>query len=242
MTNPPLDAVVVLLHGLARTGRSMQGLGEFLRASGFEVWNCTWPSRRASLAQAADQVLSRLDAELPGRPLIAVTHSLGAALALHIAERRPLLRAVFLAPPLRGSRVARSFVDWGIFRWFYGPAGREVAADLPDWPALHHCGQVAVIAGNHALALSNPVSWATRGLGVLPAQLASDGTVALDETRPDAPHAFAEVAATHTWIMNDPQVQQLVLAFVRHGHWPQPEEPQPPSTAEPAPGSGSHAN
>lgn len=218
----PAAPVVVLLHGLARTGRSMAGLGAFLEAHGVAVWSCTWPSRRASLAEAADEVLARLQVELADRPLIAVTHSLGAGLALHIAARRPFVRSVFLAPPLRGSRVARSFVDWRLFQWFYGPAGREVAADRPDWPALHHCGEVAVIAGNHGLALSNPVSWATRSLGVLPARLASDGTVALDETRPDAPHVFAEVAATHTWIMNDPQVRQLVLGFVRDGRWPEP--------------------
>lgn len=221
MTDPQTEPVVVLLHGLARTGRSMAGLEAFLQAQGLQTWRCTWPSRRATLAEAAGEVLARLDAELPGRPLVAVTHSLGAALALHIAERRPLQRAVFLAPPLRGSRVARSLVDWGLFRWFYGPAGSEVAAQPPDWPALHHCGEVAVIAGNRALALSNPVSWATRTLGLLPPQLASDGTVALDETRPDGPHAFAQVAATHTWLMNDPQVQQLVLAFLRDGRWPE---------------------
>ena len=209
--------VVVLLHGLARTERSMAGLARFLEGHGMQTWRCTWPSRTHSIADAAAMVQQRLQAEFPGRPLQVVTHSLGAAVALHLAQLRPLQRAVLLAPPLRGSRVARTFANWKLFRWFYGPAGGEVAVAGPDWPGLDQLGEVAIIAGNHALALTNPISWATRSLGVLPASMRSDGTVALDETRPEGPHHFAEVGATHTWIMNDAQVQQMVLQFLQHG-------------------------
>lgn len=212
-----LAPVVVLLHGLARTERSMAGLARFLEGHGLQTWRCTWPSRTHSIADAAAMVQQRLEAEFPGRPLQVVTHSLGAAVALHLAQLRPIQRAVLLAPPLRGSRVARTFANWKLFRWFYGPAGGEVAVAGPDWPGLDQLGEVAIIAGNHALALTNPISWATRSLGVLPAGLGSDGTVALEETRPEAPHHFAEVGATHTWIMNDAQVQQMVLQFLRCG-------------------------
>lgn len=211
---PPL---VVLLHGLARTERSMAGLARYLEVHGLQTWRCTWPSRTQSIAQAAAAVQARLQEEFPGRALQIVTHSLGAAVALHLAQMQPIQRAVLLAPPLRGSRVARSFINWKLFKWFYGPAGREVAVAGPDWPGLEQLGEVAIIAGNRALALNNPISWATRSLGVLPAELASDGTVALDETRPPTPHHFAEVGATHTWIMNDAQVQQMVLLFLRTG-------------------------
>lgn len=213
----PQRPLVVLLHGLARTERSMAGLAGFLESHDLQTWRCTWPSRTESIAQAAALVHARLQAEFPGRPLQVVTHSLGAAVALHLAQLRPMQRAVLLAPPLRGSRVARTFANWKLFRWFYGPAGGEVAVAGPGWPGLDQLGEVAIIAGNRALALTNPVSWATRSLGVLPASLASDGTVALDETRPEGPHHFAEVGATHTWIMNDTQVQQMVLQFLQCG-------------------------
>jgi hypothetical protein len=49
------------------------------------------------------------------------------------------------------------------------------------------------------------------------AQTLHDGTVAVHETRLDGMAAFAEIDATHTWIMNDPRVQQLVVQYLRTG-------------------------
>ncbi len=215
--------VVVLLHGLARSQLSMRGLANFLEAQGFATWTWTWPSRSVPVAEAARQVQAKLLADLglqadgPLPPICAVTHSLGGIVALQLSQRVPLHRAVLLAPPVRGSRVAKAFVDWKLFHWFYGPAGMQVAQPPPDWHAPGEIGALGVIAGTQGLHWSNPVSWATRALGVLPAGLRSDGTVAADETRPPQAHDYAEVQATHTWIMDDPQVRKMVVSFLQSG-------------------------
>ena len=45
----------------------------------------------------------------------------------------------------------------------------------------------------------------------------NDGTVAVEETKLPGMAAFAEVDATHTWIMNDARAQALVVSFLMSG-------------------------
>ena len=67
----------------------------------------------------------------------------------------------------------------------------------------------------HARALGNPTSWTAAGR--FPPGVRHDGTVTVDETRLDGMSAFAEVDATHTWIMNDARVHQMVVRYLRDG-------------------------
>jgi hypothetical protein len=124
-------------------------------------------------------------------------------------------RIVMLAPPNRGSQLAAGLANNPLFRWFYGPAGRELA-DATSWPEPP--GSFAVIAGTRNLALTNVTSWTIGRL--FPPGVANDGTVAVDETKLPGMAAFAEVDATHTWIMNAPEVKRLVVAYLRDGAFP----------------------
>jgi hypothetical protein len=49
--------------------------------------------------------------------------------------------------------------------------------------------------------------------------VAHDGTVTVDETRLDGMSAFAEVDATHTWIMNDARVDDMVVPYLQDGNF-----------------------
>ena len=77
-----------------------------------------------------------------------------------------------------------------------------------------------MIAGTRSLALSNVTSW-TVGRRFA-ADTRNDGTVAVDETRLDGMAAFAEVDATHTWIMNAPRVVPLIVSYLRTGRFSEP--------------------
>jgi triacylglycerol lipase len=205
--------LVVLLHGLARGHGSMARLADHLAAHGFDTWCHSYPSRRAPIAEIARALADAIAREAPDRPLAAVTHSMGGVVARHLHDPRlAWQRIVMLAPPNQGSRLARELATRAMFRWFYGPAGRELA-DSSRWPAPP--APFAVIAGTRARALTNPTSW-TIGRR-FPPGVANDGTVAVDETRLDGMTAFAEVDATHTWIMNDARVHRLVLRYLRDG-------------------------
>lgn len=208
-----MKPLVVLLHGLARGRGSMEKLGSYLRAHELETWSHTYPSRRHSLAYLAEAMTELLVERAAGRPLYAVTHSMGGVIVRHLHDPRLRWeRIVMLAPPNRGSRIAAGLVRNPVFRWFYGPAGIELA-DASRWPPPP--ASFAVIAGTRHLAVSNVTSWAAGRW--FATGTAHDGTVAVEETKLEGMAAFAEVDATHTWIMNVPRVQALVAAFLRTG-------------------------
>lgn len=211
-----MKPLVVLLHGLARGHGSMSRLAAYLRTRGFETFSRTYPSRRHSLSYLAGEVADWIAEHARDRPVHAVTHSMGGVIVRHLHDPRiEWGRIVMLAPPNRGSQLAAGLVRNPVFRWYYGPAGAELAngAQWPPPPA-----PFAVIAGTRSLALSNVTSW-TVGRRFSP-QTANDGTVAVEETKLDGMSAFAEVDATHTWIMNDVRVQGLVVSYLRDGAFP----------------------
>jgi len=208
--------VVVLLHGLARTHRSLAGLRRHLEAAGFATWSESYPSRRRPIAELAADVARRVRAAHPGAELVAVTHSLGGILVRYMAPLLPWRGAVMIAPPNQGSRVARALVRRRLFRWFHGPAGQELAAPGP-WPDPPR--PFGVIAGTRSLSIANPVSWLTRGAGIFDRALASDGTVAVDETGHLAADDFVTVDASHTWLVDHPHVRAWVVNFLRTGRF-----------------------
>jgi hypothetical protein len=210
--------VVVLLHGLARTRFSLSGLASHLERAGFTTWSRTYPSRQLSIAASADQIAGAIARELPlGRPLAAVTHSLGGILLRHVAQRIPFTRVVMLAPPNQGSRLSRALRDRPVYRWFFGHAGQELAAaaEPGPWPALPP--STAVIAGTGAKSSWNPTGWVSRSARVFAPGEANDGTLAVVETQIDGMAAFATVDASHSWIMNHADARALVVRFLQTG-------------------------
>jgi len=212
-----MKPLVVLLHGLARGHGSMARLDGYLRKHGFETWSHTYPSRRHSIAYLASALTDQLVDVAGDRPLYAVTHSMGGIIVRHFRDPRlHWTRIVMLAPPNRGSQLAAGLVRNPLFKWFYGPAATELA-DASAWPEPP--APFAVIAGTRNLALSNVTSW-TVGRR-FPAGVRNDGTVAVDETKLPGMAAFAEVDATHTWIMNSVEAWHLTNAYLRNGRFGQ---------------------
>ncbi len=208
-----MKPLVVLLHGLARGHGSMAGMARFLRKHGFDTFGRTYPSRRHSIQYLANEVSEWIVEHAGDRPLCAVTHSMGGVIVRHLHDPRIRWhRIVMLAPPNRGSQLAAGLTSNAVFRWYYGPAGTELA-DGTQWPRPP--GAFAVIAGTRGRSLVNPSSLTVARR--FPAGVAHDGTVAVDETRLDGMAAFAEVDATHTWIMNDARTRALVVEFLRSG-------------------------
>ena len=218
MRPPSTRPTVVLLHGLARTRHSLSGLRRTLERAGFETWARSYPSRRLSIADAAAKITDWIARDLPGdRPLAAVTHSLGGILVRHIEAHRAFTRIVMLAPPNQGSHMAHVLDDHPLYRWFFGPAGQELAA--PDqvraWPQPR--APCAVIAGIHTRAAWHPLNWLTGSRTRFPPGQPNDGIVTVAETRLPDMAAFATIEARHTFIMNNRRARELVLRFLQHG-------------------------
>src|SRR5262245_8537483 len=113
--------IVVLVHGLGRTRRSMRPLVRPLERAGYRVLNIGHPSWRRGLPGLAGHVAPRLEAALgppgagPPPRLHFVGHSLGCLIIRWIAAHRPppgIGRIVLLTPPNQGARAADLFLPW----------------------------------------------------------------------------------------------------------------------------------
>ena len=123
-----MKPLVVLLHGLARGHGSMAKLSRYLRGEGFETASRTYPSRRHSIAYLASEVADWIVEQAVDRPVSAVTHSMGGVIVRHLHDPRiRWQRIVMLAPPNQGSQLAAALTSNAVFRWYYGPAGAELA-------------------------------------------------------------------------------------------------------------------
>ncbi|ETD81206.1 esterase/lipase family protein, partial [Rhodobacter capsulatus] len=163
---PAAADCVVLLHGLARSPRSLFVLERVLEARGRRVVNLGYPSTRETVAQLADRIEAGFAACGPG-PVDVVTHSMGGILLQIWAERGEnaprIRRAVMLAPPNGGSEIVDTFRDQAWFGWMNGPAGLALGTGATDAPARLAVPRFdfAVIAGSDSL---NPItSWLIPG-------------------------------------------------------------------------------
>src|ERR1035437_6201046 len=173
--------VVVLLHGLARTSRSMNRMEKALTAAGYTVYSMQYPSRKNTVQQIADEHLAPLLVQCqvtkPAR-IHFVAHSLGNIVLRQYFATHKLESAgkiVMLAPPNQGSEVVDKLGRLSMFRWINGPAGQQLgtAGDslpnrLPTPPV-----EVGVIAGTRS------INW------ILSAMIpgANDGKVSVERTK-----------------------------------------------------------
>ncbi len=113
--------VVVLVHGLGGSRIDMWPISSRLKRLGYEVRNWGYRSlgnRVETHAQRLGKELSLLDGKMSDGQLHLVTHSMGGIIARTMFadfEFKNLGRVVMLAPPHRGSHVARKLtplVGW----------------------------------------------------------------------------------------------------------------------------------
>ena len=209
--NAEVNRPVILLHGLARTARSMNPLAEALQTKGRRVCNLDYPSTEAPVAVLVDQYLLPAIADcLQGEDSVAdfVTHSLVRVLAEH--DDAPAIgRVVMLSPPNHGSELVDHMGGWSLFRWWNGPAGLTLGTDDSSLLArLEAPGfEAGVITGNRSL---NPLfsSW-------IPGP--DDGKVSVQSARLDGMTDFLVVPATHTFIMRSDVVIRQVNHFLETG-------------------------
>lgn len=221
---PKSKLAVVVLHGLARSAGSMDRLVAHLNANGFEAVAYDYPSTSQPIAKLANRLCTQVRRDFKDRRVCAVTHSLGGIILRHMRDERiRWKRVVMLAPPNNGSAIAKAMAgDNGLagaaFNTIYGAAGGTLGgvdkAKPSAWPFPP--APFAVIAGTKRKSLKNPTSWFISDR-VFDKDVEHDGTVAVDETKLLGMAAFAKVDATHTTIMNDERVHQLVVDFLRTG-------------------------
>jgi len=206
---------VVLLHGIARTSRSMKKLEHALQGAGFTTLNIDYASRRKPIAALVDDIhpaITRFSAASDA-PLHFVAHSMGGLLVrAYIARYRPaqLARVVMLGTPNGGSEVADLVSRTMLYRAFYGPAGLELTTEharefrslaAPDYP-------VGIIAGDRFI---DPLA----GIFVMPKP--NDGRVSVRSSMIEGMTDHIVVKTSHPGLPLNAVAIEQTIAFLQNG-------------------------
>ncbi|MBX3250642.1 MAG: hypothetical protein KF901_25920 [Myxococcales bacterium] len=208
---PCPEDVVVLLHGLGRSRRSLAGVDRAFRAAGLYPVRVDYPSTRRPLEAHVAQIVELL-AHLEGaRRVSFFTHSLGGIVARgvladgtwpsHLAPHR----VVMSAPPNGGAsfaRVLRAHAG-ALLAAVMGPSALQVGPG-PDYPPPPV--PFLVIAGHAGRD--------ERGLNPL-LDGDDDGIVTVAETALEGMEGQVIVESFHTFVMDHPDARAAAIAFLK---------------------------
>ncbi len=206
---------VILLHGLARSSRSMHKLADALNEAGFCVINYNYPSTKHTIEYLADKAIpDALSQCSKGSKIHFVTHSMGGILLRQYLSKHKidnLGRVVMLGPPNKGSQVVDKLSNMPGFKFFNGPAGMQLGTQrlsLPNrlGPADFELG---IIAGTRSINLLLSM--------ILPG--VNDGKVTVENTKLEGMSAHLVFPVTHPFMMNNKAVISQVIYFLKHGRF-----------------------
>ena len=206
---------VVLLHGLARTHRSMRTLETAVLGVGYGVANQSYASTSYPIEQLASRAINSALAHCPDNARIHfVTHSMGGILVRQYLKSHTLPnlgRVVMLGPPNQGSEIVDVLGRIPGFSLINGPAGMQLGTDKNSVPV--ELGQVdfecGVIAGTRTINLLLSA--------LIPGQ--NDGKVSVENTKVAGMKDHIVLPVTHPFMMVNPAVISQVVEFLNHGQF-----------------------
>jgi pimeloyl-ACP methyl ester carboxylesterase len=231
---PPMKGkAIVVLHGLGRSRASMDSLCRYLHDEGrYEVFNVEYPSTRDDIAEHARSLRRVVDSLVGIEEINFVGHSMGNIVIRHylgdLARQDPAkqsvkaaaadLRAtarfhrfVMLAAPNQGALLANVFADNILFKEIAGDSGQQLGRQWPDLekrlatPSF----EFGIIAGGKGNEKGyNPLLNGD-----------NDGVISVDTAKLAGARDFVLVRSLHSFIMDQPQVQEYTLHFLQHGHF-----------------------
>ena len=213
------EACVILLHGLARTAKSMNKLAAALKQNNYFVVNQGYPSRKYPIEKLAHIALPKALAKCEPHPVLhVVTHSMGAILLRYYLKGQAidtLQRVVMLGPPNQGSQVVDKLCNVPGFRLLNGPAGLQLGTQTNSIPKQlgPAVGEVGIIAG------SRSINW------VLSQYLPNpdDGKVSVENTKLVGMKDHLVLKVSHPFLMSNQQAIAQVSYFLQHGKFKRAE-------------------
>lgn len=196
---------VLLVHGLLNASWWLWPMARLLRQQGFKPQLFGY----SSILEEPSTAIVRLQQQLEITPVRYVLgHSLGGLIALEALRQNPVSvvdRVVCLGSPLCGSRTASALTHYPVLKLALGCSASLLTQGIADW---NGAASVGVVAGDLA-----------RGMGRAFADFseASDGTVAVSETRLPGIADHCLVHASHTGLVLSSAAASQAAHFMRSG-------------------------
>jgi len=207
---------VVILHGIAKTSKSMSSIEIVLKQAGYNTINITYPSTTKSLENIAAHLRKNELSEpfwKKENTVHFVTHSMGGLVARQyldsykgVIPKDKLGNVVMIAPPNKGSSIADTLHKLAPYKWYYGPAGSELTTIVQSKNKSDIYYDLGIIAGKK--------EW-PYFIAALFISGKSDGRVSVEQTKIKGMKDHSVVNGTHTFIMNKKDVHKLILKFLK---------------------------
>lgn len=204
---------VVLLHGIGRKPKAMKAIQVFLQDKGYTVHNIGYPSRRQKIEDLANELVKGPLSQLKqGKEEVNfVVHSMGGLVLRYILKFHdpfPIGKVVMLATPNHGSELCDHFKHYSWFRWWFGPAGRQLGTSKNAFPqqlgeANFECG---IITGDRGLALAS--RWIKEP---------HDGRVSVESSKLEGAKDHLVLPVGHCNMLKNKEVHSAMLHFLEHG-------------------------
>lgn len=206
---------VVGVHGFMLARWTMIPVEKALRCTGLDVCLWNYPSRKYFIQEHAchlNEQLCWIAAHKPGQPIHFIAHSIGglivrAALNLpNCPQEARIGKIVLLAPPNKGSELARYFRNAGFVQTLIGAKSgwqlvnyteNEIDNCLGCFPDSVEVLVLAGIKGTH-LFFEGP----------------NDGFIALQETYLNTPHTHCILQMNHSQLLSCPGSLHIIRNFL----------------------------
>jgi pimeloyl-ACP methyl ester carboxylesterase len=216
---PPKKEAVILLHGIGLNKWSMIPVNRILKKDGYIPIGITYPSTKLSIDDIADWLSeNHLTPNFWNTysKVHFVTHSMGGLVARRYLNKfRTTLdpykigRVVMLGTPNSGSEMADLMVKhFPPYRFFYGPAGQELATEIQSKNMDAAYFETGIIAGSGSWLY--PVS--SRII-----KDESDGRVAVEKTKLTDMKDHITLYTSHTFMIYRKKVHSQILHFLKYG-------------------------
>ena len=210
-----IDALVVLLHGLRQSSKSMEDIENSLLSHGYSVVNVDYPSTEHTIEYLASVILNDiLKPYIKSSPskIHFVTHSMGGIIVRYYLKNHNLPnlgRVVMISPPNQGSELVDLLKDQAVLERIYGPAAAELS--LAKGSLVQSLGpadfELGVIAGDRSF---NPLYSA-----LLPGP--DDGVVTVESMKLEGMNDFIILPLSHGFILKNEITIAQVIHFLEHG-------------------------
>lgn len=210
---PSSTEYVILLHGLARSAKSMNKIAKALETAGYLTINVNYPSTQYPVEKLAEEVITKALATCPKEAKINfVTHSMGDILVRQFLSNnliKNMGRVVMLGPPNNGSQVVDKLRNMLGFKLINGPAGLQLGTTVESVPnSLGFVNfELGIIAGTRSV---NPIL-------SLMIPKPNDGKVSVESSKVAGMSDHIELPVTHSFMMTNAVVIAQVIHFLTHG-------------------------